>query len=90
MLCYFNFCSKGFRDSPDKIAFWVQKAMLADIPVNLNSVISALEIINKKVEVQTMKKHITNEKTGISYTLHGDYYLSNFIIPPEKEQEIGV
>lgn len=37
-----------------------------------------------------MKKYITNEKTGISYTLHGDYYLPNFILPPEKEQEIGV
>ncbi len=22
-----------------------------------------------------MKRHITDEKTGISYTLHGDYYL---------------
>ena len=37
-----------------------------------------------------MKKHITNEKTGISYTLHGDYYLPDLALPPEEEQPIGV
>ena len=26
-----------------------------------------------------LKKHIKDEKTGISYTLCGDYYLSDFI-----------
>ena len=43
-----------------------------------------------KDEVQTMNKHITNEKTGISYTLHGDYYLPNLALPPEEKQPIGV
>ena len=37
-----------------------------------------------------MKKHITNEKTGISYTLQGNYYLPNLALPPEEEQPIGV
>lgn len=37
-----------------------------------------------------MKKHITNEKTGISYTLHGDYYLPDLALPAEEEQPFGV
>ena len=35
-----------------------------------------------------MKKHITDEKTGISYTLHGDYYLPDLELPAQKP--IGV
>lgn len=38
-----------------------------------------------------MKQHYTDEKTGISYTLQGDYYLSDLILPAEKEERhIGV
>ncbi len=37
-----------------------------------------------------MKKHITDEKTGISYTLQGDYYLPDLVLPPEEEQLIGI
>ena len=37
-----------------------------------------------------MNKHITDEKTGISYTLQGDYYLPDLALPPEEEQPIGV
>ena len=37
-----------------------------------------------------MNKHITDEKTGISYTLQGDYYLPNLALPPEEEEPIGV
>ena len=37
-----------------------------------------------------MNKHITDEKTGISYTLQGDYYLPDLALPPEEEQLIGV
>ena len=37
-----------------------------------------------------MKKHFTNEKTGISYTLHGDYYLPDLALPSEEKQPIGV
>ena len=37
-----------------------------------------------------MKKHITDEKTGISYTLHGDYYLPDLTLPAEKEKPIGI
>ena len=37
-----------------------------------------------------MKKHITDEKTGISYTLHGDYYLPDLVLPAEKEKPIGI
>ena len=32
-----------------------------------------------------MEKHITNEKTGIQYTLVGDYYLPNLALPPQRE-----
>ena len=37
-----------------------------------------------------MKKHITDEKTGISYTLHGDYYLPDLALTAEKEKPIGI
>lgn len=38
-----------------------------------------------------MEKHIYNEQTGISYTLHGDYYLPDLTLPDEeKGVEIGV
>lgn len=37
-----------------------------------------------------MEKHITDEKKGISYTLHGDYYLPNLTLPAEKEKPIGL
>ena len=37
-----------------------------------------------------MKKHITDEKTGISYTLHGDYYLLDLELPAEEERPIGI
>ena len=31
-----------------------------------------------------MKKHIIDENTGISYTLHGEYYLPDLDLPEEK------
>ena len=38
-----------------------------------------------------MEKHIYNEKTGISYTLHSDYYLPDLTLSDnEKGAEIGV
>ena len=37
-----------------------------------------------------MKKHITDEKTGINYTLHGDYYLPDLELPAEEERLIGI
>ena len=38
-----------------------------------------------------MEKHIINEKTGISYTLQGDYYIPDFILPPETDSRpIGI
>ena len=36
-----------------------------------------------------MEKHITDERTGISYTLHDDYYLPDLEYP-SVEREIGV
>lgn len=37
-----------------------------------------------------MKKHITDTKTGIDYTLHGDHYLPDLSLPAEEEIPIGV
>ena len=38
-----------------------------------------------------MEKHIVDEKTGIGYTLQGDYYIPDFILPPETDNRpIGV
>ena len=37
-----------------------------------------------------MKQHFTDERTGISYTLQGDYYLPDLESPAEEQQPIGV
>ena len=38
-----------------------------------------------------MKEHIIDETNGISYTLHGDYYLPDFVLPPETDDRpIGI
>ena len=37
-----------------------------------------------------MKKNFTGKRTGISYTLQGDYYLPDLELPAEKQQPIGV
>ena len=35
------------------------------------------------------KAHITDERTGIGYTLCGDYYLPDLVLPEEKAYELG-
>lgn len=37
-----------------------------------------------------MEKHITDAKTGISYTLHGDHYLPDLTLPAEEKTSIGI
>lgn len=37
-----------------------------------------------------MKKQFTDERTGISYTLQGDYYLPDLALPTEEQANIGV
>ena len=37
-----------------------------------------------------MKRHFTDEKTGISYALQGDYYLPDLVLPAEEQQPIGI
>lgn len=37
-----------------------------------------------------MKQHYIDKKTGISYTLQGDYYLPDLILPVEGVKPIGV
>lgn len=36
-----------------------------------------------------MEKYYTDERTGIHYTLNGDYYLPNLVMPDETKYEIG-
>ena len=36
-----------------------------------------------------LKTHITDERTGIRYTLCGDYYLPDLALPEEKFYELG-
>ncbi|WP_353616486.1 hypothetical protein [Clostridium sp. D33t1_170424_F3] len=50
---------------------------------SLKSVINALEITIMKDEGYTMKQHFADEKTGISYTLQGDYYLPDLVLPTQ-------
>ncbi len=37
-----------------------------------------------------MEKHIYDEKTGINYTLQGDYYLPDIALPNEEQQPVGL
>ena len=37
-----------------------------------------------------MEKRIYNERTGISYTLQGDYYLPNLVLPEQEDKPIGL
>lgn len=37
-----------------------------------------------------MKQHFTDEKTGIRYTLQGDYYLPDLALPAKEQQPIGI
>lgn len=37
-----------------------------------------------------MKQHFTDEKTGIRYTLQGDYYLPDLALPDGEQQPIGI
>ena len=38
-----------------------------------------------------MKQHYIDEKTGISYTLQGDYYLPDLVLPTEKgNRSVGI
>ena len=37
-----------------------------------------------------MEKRIYNEQTGISYTLHGDYYLPDLALPEQEDKPIGL
>ena len=38
-----------------------------------------------------MEQHYIDEKTGIRYTLQGDYYLPNLVLPIEKEnRSVGI
>lgn len=37
-----------------------------------------------------MKKNFTDERTGISYTLQGDYYLPDLVLPAEEQLEVGI
>ena len=42
----------------------------------------------KDDKILELKKHYTNEQTGISYTLHGDFYLPD-IKPAEENISLG-
>ena len=36
-----------------------------------------------------MKQQITDESTGISYTLQGDYYIPNLVLPEDEGTSYG-
>lgn len=49
-------------------------------------------IVEKPIilEDYEMKRHYIDEKTGISYTLQGDYYLPDLILPAKEVKRIGM
>ena len=36
-----------------------------------------------------MKKHIYNEQNGLHYTLHGDVYLTDLVLPETEYPPLG-
>ena len=36
-----------------------------------------------------MEKHIYDENNGLTYTLHGDYYLPDLAVPEEETANYG-
>ena len=46
-------------------------------------------IIKNERMVFKVKKHYTDEKTGISYTLHGDVYLPDLVYSEHKYPPLG-
>lgn len=36
-----------------------------------------------------MKKHIYDDKSGLGYTLYGDYYLPDLELPEDEEAHYG-
>ncbi len=37
-----------------------------------------------------MKQHYIDERTGIRYTLQGDYYLPELVLPVEETKSVGI
>lgn len=37
-----------------------------------------------------MEKHIYDESNGLWYTLYGDYYLPDLVLPAEEEKPVGI
>ena len=46
-------------------------------------------MIKNERMVFKVKKHYTDEKTGISYTMHGDVYLPNLVYSEHKYPPLG-
>lgn len=51
-----------------------------------------IEFVGKSVHLEDyrIKQHYIDERTGIGYTLQGDYDLPNFILPVEENKFIGI
>ncbi len=41
------------------------------------------------MENKELQKNYIDEKTGIEYTLHGDYYIPNLLLPDRKNVKLG-
>lgn len=57
------------------------------VPVKVKWRINSVRKIKQKIEEwrdKTMKKHIYDESNGLSYTLHGDYYLPDLAVNEEE------
>jgi len=60
--------------------------------LHFDIVCGKITIENRKgiITMTELAKHITDENTGISYTLVGDYYLPDLALPEEEHFEIGI
>ena len=57
------------------------------VPERVSWRINSVRKIKQKIEEwrdKTMKKHIYDESNGLSYTLHGDYYLPDLAVNEEE------
>lgn len=79
-----------FHNAKDKWSKCLKEVFTKDwpgVPERVRWRINSVREIKQKTEEwrdKTMKKHIYDESNGLSYTLHGDYYLPDLAVNEEE------
>ena len=81
---------KALEEKNDKWSKCPEEVFTKDwlgVPVKVKWRINNVRKIKQKIEEwrdKTMKKHIYDESNGLSYTLHGDYYLPDLAVNEDE------